>query len=82
MEGLLPFLYRAILHLASGGETPLGNPFRNESPEASPRASYYVRLAGGSDVPAFLSSAARGYYDRGLSSQTRLIRKLYIFVWL
>ncbi|TVU21975.1 hypothetical protein EJB05_31647, partial [Eragrostis curvula] len=62
MEGLLPFLYRAILHLASGGETPL---FPNESPEASPRPSYYIRLAGGNDVPAFLSSAARGYYDRG-----------------
>ncbi|OEL19187.1 hypothetical protein BAE44_0019792 [Dichanthelium oligosanthes] len=66
MEGLLPFLYRAILHLASGGETPLGNPFRNnESPSESPLAPYYVRLAGGADVPAFLSSAGRGYYDRG-----------------
>ncbi|CAL4958078.1 unnamed protein product [Urochloa decumbens] len=69
MEGLLPFLYRAILHLASGGETPLGNPFRNESPSESPLAPYYVRLAGAgaaADVPAFLSSStARGYYDRG-----------------
>jgi hypothetical protein len=67
MEGLLPFLYRAILHLASGGDTPLGNPFRNESPSESPLAPYYVRLAGAGapDVPAFLSSAARGYYDRG-----------------
>ncbi|KAL6627461.1 hypothetical protein ACP70R_031187 [Stipagrostis hirtigluma subsp. patula] len=65
MEGLLPFLYRAILHLASGGETPIGNPFRNdESPSASPDAPYYVRLAG-ADMPAFLSAAARGYYDRG-----------------
>jgi hypothetical protein len=64
MEGLLPFLYRAILHLASGGETPLRND--ESSPDASPRASsYYVRLAGGGDVPAFLSAAARGYYDRG-----------------
>uniref|UniRef100_A0A0A9FYP9 Uncharacterized protein n=1 Tax=Arundo donax TaxID=35708 RepID=A0A0A9FYP9_ARUDO len=63
MEGLLPFLYRAILHLASGGETPIGNPFRNEeSPSASP---YYVRLAGGGDLPVFLSSTTRGYYDRG-----------------
>jgi len=62
MEGLLPFLYRAILHLASGGETPLGNPFRNESPPESPLAPYYVRLAG---APAFLSSTGRGYYDRG-----------------
>ncbi|KAL6848205.1 hypothetical protein ACP4OV_022333 [Aristida adscensionis] len=58
MEGLLPFLYRAILHLAGGGETPLGN---DESPSASP---YYVRLAG-ADVPVLLSPAARGYYDRG-----------------
>lgn len=68
MEGLLPFLYRAILHLASGGETPLGNPFRgDESPSESPLAAYYVRLAGaGADAPAFLSSAGgRGYYDRG-----------------
>lgn len=64
MEGLLPFLYRAILHLANGGQTPIGNPFRNESPPGSP-APYYVRLAAGADVPAFLSSAARGYYDRG-----------------
>ncbi|KAJ1282649.1 hypothetical protein BS78_03G068000 [Paspalum vaginatum] len=63
MEGLLPFLYRAILHLASGGQAPLGNPFRDdESPSETP---YYVRLAAGADVPAFLSSAARGYYDRG-----------------
>ena len=50
MEGLLPFLYRAILHLANGGQTPIGNPFRNESPPESP-APYYVRLAGaGADV--------------------------------
>ncbi|ONM30090.1 hypothetical protein ZEAMMB73_Zm00001d039882 [Zea mays] len=69
MEGLLPFLYRAILHLASGGQSPTGNPFfRNDSPPESPLAAhYYVRLAAGADVPAFLSSAARGYYDRGLT---------------
>ncbi|PAN32195.1 hypothetical protein GQ55_5G474400 [Panicum hallii var. hallii] len=65
MEGLLPFLYRAILHLASGGETPLGNPFRNQSPSESPLAPYYVRLAGAADMPAFLASTGRGYYDRG-----------------
>ncbi|KAF0920985.1 hypothetical protein E2562_037900 [Oryza meyeriana var. granulata] len=49
MEGLLPFLYRAIIHYANGGQTPIGNPFINESPSASPRAPYYVRLAGGAD---------------------------------
>ncbi|KAL5220846.1 hypothetical protein ABZP36_025559 [Zizania latifolia] len=71
MEGLLPFLYRAIIHYASGGQTPIGNPFTNESPSpspsASPRAPYYVRLAGGADsgslrfaeIPVFPSPASR-----------------------
>lgn len=68
MEGLLPFLYRAIVHYANGGQTPIGNPFTNESPSASPRAPYYVRLAGGAadsgrlrfaEVPVFPSPASR-----------------------
>ncbi|KAG8053470.1 hypothetical protein GUJ93_ZPchr0001g30282 [Zizania palustris] len=69
MEGLLPFLYRAIIHYANGGQKPVGNPFANEwpSPSASPRSPYYVRLAGGADsgrlrfdeVPAFPSPASR-----------------------
>jgi hypothetical protein len=50
MEGLLPFLYRAILHLASGGETPLGNPFRNDE-SSSPDASHYVCLAAAGARP-------------------------------
>uniref|UniRef100_A0A0E0JDX7 DUF4220 domain-containing protein n=1 Tax=Oryza punctata TaxID=4537 RepID=A0A0E0JDX7_ORYPU len=74
MEGLLPFLYRAIVHYANGGQTPIGNPFINESPSASPRAPYYVRLAGGADsgrlrfaeVPVFPSPASR---DAQLLSQ-------------
>jgi hypothetical protein len=47
MEGMLPFLYRAILHLANDGKTPLGNPFRND--ESSTDASYYVCLTAGGD---------------------------------
>ncbi|KAF7020768.1 hypothetical protein CFC21_033822 [Triticum aestivum] len=50
MEGLLPFLYRAILlHYIDGGRTPTGDsPFpRSDSPSTS--RSYYVRLAGSAD---------------------------------
>uniref|UniRef100_A0A453DWU9 Uncharacterized protein n=2 Tax=Aegilops tauschii TaxID=37682 RepID=A0A453DWU9_AEGTS len=52
MEGLLPFLYRAIiLHYAEGGgwRTATGDsPFlRSDSPSAS--RYYYVRLAGSAD---------------------------------
>lgn len=50
MEGLLPFLYRAImLHYATGGRMPTGDSpfFHGDSLSAS--RYYYVRLAGSAD---------------------------------
>ncbi|CAL9123626.1 unnamed protein product, partial [Musa textilis] len=43
MEGLIPFVYRAILHYAHGEEAPLRNSWLDESPSAS-----YMRLPGDS----------------------------------
>ncbi|CDJ26315.1 hypothetical protein CFC21_039597 [Triticum aestivum] len=60
MEGLLPFLYRAIiLHYAEGGwRTDTGdNPFLDgDSPSAS--QYYYVRLTGSPDDSSQLGFAA------------------------
>ncbi|KAJ3682700.1 hypothetical protein LUZ60_012927 [Juncus effusus] len=43
MEGLIPFVYRSIVHFTNGDQTPVGNPFLNEAPPGG-----YVRLAGDS----------------------------------
>uniref|UniRef100_A0A6V7QT35 Uncharacterized protein n=1 Tax=Ananas comosus var. bracteatus TaxID=296719 RepID=A0A6V7QT35_ANACO len=44
MEGLIPFVYRTIIHYTNGEQTPIGgNPAFNESPSNS-----YMRLAGDS----------------------------------
>ncbi|RRT43298.1 hypothetical protein BHM03_00019690 [Ensete ventricosum] len=43
MEGLIPFVYRAILHYAHGEEAPLRNSWLDDSPSAS-----YMRLPGDS----------------------------------
>ncbi|KAH6798412.1 hypothetical protein C2S51_034896 [Perilla frutescens var. frutescens] len=43
MEGLIPFLYRAIIQYRNGGEGLIGSTWLHDSPPAS-----YVRLPGDS----------------------------------
>ncbi|ONK76892.1 uncharacterized protein A4U43_C02F930 [Asparagus officinalis] len=43
MEGLIPYVYKAIVQYRNGGGAPLGGTWFNESPPAS-----YIRLPGGS----------------------------------
>ncbi|KAF7020767.1 hypothetical protein CFC21_033821 [Triticum aestivum] len=67
MEGLLPFLYRAIvLHYAEGGgwRTATGDsPFLgSDSPSAS--RHYYVRLAGSADDSGRLQFAPSSLASR------------------
>ncbi|GAA0148160.1 hypothetical protein LIER_07681 [Lithospermum erythrorhizon] len=47
MEGLIPFVYRAIIQYKNGGRLALAGPWRLVGDEASPSASY-MRLPGDS----------------------------------
>ncbi|KAI5004587.1 hypothetical protein ZWY2020_031830 [Hordeum vulgare] len=66
MEGLLPFLYRAIiLHYADGWwRTPTGDsPFLGSDSPSAPR--YYVRLTGSPDDNGRLGFVAAPPARRG-----------------
>lgn len=63
MEGLIPFVYRAIVQYRNGKEGALGA-WLCESPSYS-----YVRLAGG-DSGRFQTSASALFSDYGFSSAT------------
>uniref|UniRef100_J3LMD3 Uncharacterized protein n=1 Tax=Oryza brachyantha TaxID=4533 RepID=J3LMD3_ORYBR len=45
MEGLLPFVYRAIVHRREEGHRAVGNPFLNDDPAAAAATTSYKRLA-------------------------------------
>ncbi|XP_072997880.1 uncharacterized protein [Typha latifolia] len=76
MEGLIPFVYRAIVQYKNDGNVSLGSLMLNESPSAS-----YMRLPGDSgryrSVEACFfssSSAATGYLSAVTALQSPVRR--------
>ncbi|KAI9115985.1 hypothetical protein K1719_012915 [Acacia pycnantha] len=73
MEGLIPFLYRAIVQHKNGKEGPLGS-FFSESPSYS-----YMRLPSSGDSGRFQTSASAllsdnyGFTSSSSSSATQVL---------
>ncbi|MQL95314.1 hypothetical protein Taro_027978 [Colocasia esculenta] len=76
MEGLIPFVYRAIVQYRNGGQPPVGSSwFEYES-----TSGVYMRLLGDSsrfqaqEIQLFNSSPSRGTYSAPAPAQSPLRR--------